>query len=55
MPVEGGNLLKLVKCGCRGGGYSMISKDMLSCTNARTKGTCDNRLNLAATRSNNPL
>lgn len=36
----------LVKCGCCGGGYSMISRDMLGCTNARTKGTCDNRLNI---------
>ena len=36
----------LVKCGCCGGGYLMISKDMLGCTNARTKGTCDNRLNI---------
>ncbi|MDK1494400.1 recombinase family protein [Sinorhizobium sp. 7-81] len=36
----------LVKCGCCGGGYSMISKEMLGCTNARTKGTCDNRLNI---------
>ncbi len=33
----------------------MVSKDMLGCTNARTKGTCYNRLNIAATRSNNPL
>ncbi|MCM2443533.1 hypothetical protein HGO34_28015 [Agrobacterium vitis] len=24
----------------------MISKDMLGCTNARTKGTCENRLNI---------
>ncbi|ARS72850.1 recombinase family protein [Sinorhizobium meliloti] len=36
----------LVKCGCCGGGYSMISKDILGCTNSRTKGTCDNRLNI---------
>ncbi|MBX4952693.1 recombinase family protein [Rhizobium binae] len=36
----------LVKCGCCGGGYSMISKDILGCTNARTKGTCNNRLNI---------
>ncbi|MDI5927755.1 recombinase family protein [Rhizobium leguminosarum] len=36
----------LIKCGCCGGGYSMISKDMLGCTNARSKGTCDNRLNI---------
>ncbi|MDC9813921.1 recombinase family protein [Rhizobium binxianense] len=36
----------LIKCGCCGGGYSMISKDMLGCTNARSKGTCNNRLNI---------
>jgi len=36
----------LVKCGCCGGGYSMISKHILGCTNARSKGTCDNRLNI---------
>nr|WP_280516136.1 zinc ribbon domain-containing protein [Pelagibacterium lentulum] len=36
----------LVKCGCRGGGYSMISKDLLGCATARNKGTCDNRLNI---------
>ena len=36
----------LVKCGCCGGGYSMISKDLLGCTTARNKGTCDNRLNI---------
>ncbi|WP_421477826.1 hypothetical protein [Agrobacterium tumefaciens] len=24
----------------------MISKDILGCTNAQTKGTCDNRLNI---------
>ena len=36
----------LVKCGCRGGGYTMISKDLLGCATARNKGTCDNRLNI---------
>ena len=36
----------LVKCGCCGGGYSMISKDLLGCSTARNKGTCDNRLNI---------
>ncbi len=36
----------LVKCGCCGGGYSMISKDLLGCATARNKGTCDNRLNI---------
>lgn len=36
----------LVKCGCCGGGYAMISKDLLGCATARNKGTCDNRLNI---------
>ena len=36
----------LVKCGCCGGGYSMISKDLLGCATARNKGTCDNWLNI---------
>ena len=36
----------LIKCGCCGGGYSMISKDLLGCATARNKGTCDNRLNI---------
>lgn len=36
----------LVKCGCCGGGYAKISKDLLGCTTARNKGTCDNRLNI---------
>lgn len=36
----------LVKCGCCGGGYIMISKDLLGCATARNKGTCGNRLNI---------
>ena len=36
----------LVKCGCCGGGYTMISKDLLGCATSRNKGTCDNRLNI---------
>ncbi|MFT9073183.1 recombinase family protein [Gluconobacter potus] len=36
----------LIRCGCCGGGYSMISKDLLGCSTARNKGTCDNRLNI---------
>ncbi|WP_373317622.1 recombinase family protein, partial [Gluconobacter frateurii] len=36
----------LIRCGCCGGGYSMISKDLLGCSMARNKGTCDNRLNI---------
>ncbi|WP_036044847.1 recombinase family protein [Bradyrhizobium yuanmingense] len=36
----------LVKCGCCGGGYTMISKDLLGCATARNKGTCNNRRNI---------
>ena len=36
----------LVRRGCCGGGYTMISKDLLGCATARNKGTCDNRLNI---------
>jgi site-specific DNA recombinase len=36
----------LVKCGCCGGSYTMISKDLLGCATARAKGTCANRLNI---------
>ena len=37
---------ELIRCGCCSGGYSMISKDLLGCSTARNKGTCDNRLNI---------
>ncbi len=36
----------LTKCGCCGGGYSMISSAMLGCSTARNKETCDNKLNI---------
>ena len=36
----------LTRCGQCGGGYSMISTDMLGCSTARNKGTCDNRKNI---------
>ncbi len=36
----------LTRCGCCGGGYAMISKDLLGCASARNKGTCDNRMNI---------
>jgi DNA invertase Pin-like site-specific DNA recombinase len=39
-------LAGLVKCGCCGGGYSLISKNLLGCAAARTKGICDNRVNI---------
>ena len=36
----------LVRCGMCGGGFSMISKDLLGCSAARNKGTCENRLTI---------
>jgi site-specific DNA recombinase len=36
----------LIKCGCCGGGYSTISTDLVGCSTARNKGTCDNRTNV---------
>ena len=36
----------LTKCSCCGGGYSMISADLVGCSTARNKGTCDNRKNI---------
>ena len=36
----------LTRCGCCGGGYAMISKDLLGCATARNKGTCHNRINI---------
>ena len=36
----------LRKCGCCGGGYSMISGILLGCSTPRNKGTCDNRTNM---------
>ncbi|WP_342729055.1 recombinase family protein [Bradyrhizobium sp. B097] len=36
----------LTKCACCGGGYSMISADLIGCSTARNKGTCDNRNNI---------
>ncbi|MCX2562300.1 recombinase family protein [Acetobacter farinalis] len=39
-------LTGLSKCGCCGGGFSMISKNHLGCSTARNKGTCENRLTI---------
>ena len=36
----------LTQCGRCGGGYAMISRDLVDCATARNKGTCDNRLNI---------
>lgn len=40
----------LTKCACCGGGYSMISADLVGCSTARNKGTCDNRKNIRRDR-----
>ena len=37
---------RLTKCACCGGGYTMISADLVGCATARNKGTCDNRKNI---------
>ena len=39
-------LAGLVRCSCCGGGYTLISKDLLGCATTRNKGTCSNRLNI---------
>ena len=36
----------LTKCAYCNGGYSMISADLVGCSTARNKGTCENRLNI---------
>jgi site-specific DNA recombinase len=40
----------LTQCGCCGGGYTMISADLVGCATARNKGTCSNRLNIRRDR-----
>ncbi|MFD2249550.1 recombinase family protein [Pseudochelatococcus lubricantis] len=36
----------LTRCGCCDGGYAMISTNLVGCSTARNKGTCDNRMNI---------
>ena len=36
----------LTRCGECGGGYSMISAELVGCSTARNKGTCENRTNI---------
>ncbi len=36
----------MIKCGCCGGGFSMIGERLLGCSTARNKGTCNNRLTI---------
>ncbi|MDW9658511.1 recombinase family protein [Sinorhizobium meliloti] len=40
----------LTKCSCCGGGYTMISADLVGCATARNKGTCNNRKNIRRDR-----
>ena len=43
----------LLKCGCCGGGFSMISATHYGCSARRNKGTCSNRLTISETRLQN--
>ncbi len=40
----------LIKCACCGGGYAMISADLIGCSTARNKGTCENRKSIQRKR-----
>jgi site-specific DNA recombinase len=40
----------LIKCACCGGGYAMISADLIGCSTARNKGTCENRKSIQRNR-----
>ena len=39
-------LSNLIKCGVCGGGFSKVSNHHYGCSNARNRGTCDNRLTI---------
>nr|WP_082528985.1 MULTISPECIES: recombinase family protein [unclassified Bradyrhizobium] len=40
----------LIKCACCGSGYAMISADLIGCSTARNKGTCENRRSIQRSR-----
>jgi len=40
----------LIKCACCGGGYAMISANLIGCSTARNKGTCENRRSIRRDR-----
>ena len=40
----------LIKCACCGGGYAIISADLIGCSTARNKGTCENRRSIQRSR-----
>ena len=40
----------MIKCACCGGGYAMISADLIGCSTARNKGTCANRRSIKRDR-----
>ena len=39
----------LLKCGCCGGGMSIVAPGRYGCSTARNKGTCDNRITMSET------
>ncbi len=39
-------LSHLIKCGCCGGGFAMHNKTHLSCSTAKNKGTCSNKMTI---------
>jgi site-specific DNA recombinase len=39
----------LLKCGCCGGGMSIVAPNRYGCSTARNKGTCDNRITMSET------
>jgi site-specific DNA recombinase len=45
----------LTKCACCGGGYSMISANLIGCSTARNKGTCSNRANIRRNQLEGPV
>jgi hypothetical protein len=40
----------LTKCARCGGGYTMISAELIGCATSRNKGACDNRTNIRRDR-----
>ena len=48
-------LANLLKCGCCGGGYGMISAKNVGCTRARKGGGCDNRKTISRDKIENAV
>ncbi|NRA89502.1 MAG: recombinase family protein, partial [Rhizobiales bacterium] len=45
----------LLKCGCCGGGMSMVSTERYGCSTARNKGTCKNRITIMQSKLENSV